>query len=60
MPLGEKMCNLIYIKAQRFSVCYLKKSELLSCLRSFMDQFVHAIHGKVCSYRVFNIFAQYV
>ncbi len=41
-------------------MCYLKKSELLNRLRSFMDQFVRYIHGKVCSYQVFNIVAQYV
>ncbi len=39
----------MYIKIQRFSVPYLKKSELLNQLRSFMDQFVRYIHGKVCS-----------
>ncbi len=33
----------IYIKIQRFSVCYLIKSELLNRLRSFMDQFVRYI-----------------
>ncbi len=50
----------IYIKIQRFSARYLKKSELLNRLRSFMDQFVRYIRGKVCTYRVFNIFPQYV
>ncbi len=35
-------------------------SYILNQLRTFMDQFVHYIHGKVCSYPVFNTFAQYV
>ncbi len=39
---------------------YLKKSELLNRLRLFMDQFICYIHEEVCSYRMFNIFAQYV
>ncbi len=43
---------------QHFSVHYLKKLELLNRLHSFMDQFVRYIHRKVCSYPVFNIFAQ--
>ncbi len=39
----------IYIKIQRFSVHYLRKSELLNWLHLFMDQFVCYIHRKVCS-----------
>ncbi len=40
---------------------YLKKKlELLNRFGSFMDQYVRYIHGKVCSYSVFNILAQYV
>ncbi len=50
----------LYTYIQRFSVRYLKKSELLNRLCSFMDQFVCYIYRKDCSYPVFNIFAQYV
>ncbi len=42
-------CKSIYTKIQRFSVRYLKKSELINRIRSFMNQFVRYIHGKVCS-----------
>ncbi len=52
--------NILYIEIQCFSERYFKKLELLNRLHSFMDQFVRYIHGKVCSYRVLNIFAQYV
>ncbi len=45
---------------QGSSTCYLKTLEPLNSLHLFMDQFVHYIHGKVCRYRVFNIFTQYV
>ncbi len=45
-------------KFQCFSVRYLKKLKLLNQLHSFMDQFVHYIHAKFCSYPVFNIFTQ--
>ncbi len=42
------------------SVCYLRTSESLNRLRSFMDWFVHYIHRKVCRYQVFNIITQYI
>ncbi len=42
-------------------VCVLSKNmEPLNQLRSFMDQFVHYIYGKVCRYQVFNVIALYV
>ncbi len=44
-------------------VCDLKTLEPLNHLNSFMEQFVHYIHEKVCKYQIFNIFnifAQYV
>ncbi len=41
-------------------MCVLSKTlEPLNQLHSFMDKFVHYIHGKVCGYQVFK-FAQYV
>ncbi len=56
--MGSLPWNITYIKIQHFSVCYFKKkTEPLNQLRLFMDQFVRYIHGKVCSYRVFNILA---
>ncbi len=50
----------MYMRIQRFSVRYLKKSELLNPLRSFMDQFFVTFTGRFVAYPVFNIFAQYV
>ncbi len=43
-----------------FSMRYLKTLEPLNWLHSFMDQFLHYIHEKLCRYQVFNIFTQYV
>ncbi len=45
----RKIFPSMYIKIQCFSARYFKKSELLNRLRSFMDQFVCYIHGKICS-----------
>ncbi len=39
---------------QCLSERYLKTLEPINRLRSFMDQFVHCIHAKVCRYQVFN------
>ncbi len=46
------LVHFIY-KNQRFSVRYLKKSELLNRLCSFMDLFVCYIRKKVC--RLYNV-----
>ncbi len=54
-------CFLItHRQTLNLSVCYLETSEPPNRLHSFMGQFVHYIHWKVCGYQVFNIIAQYV